>query len=194
MSETVEGGAVNPHRHADRLLVQIASYNTNLQGVLGLPQDLVDWLSPTLQVSSFLSSEQGRAPDIVAVGFQELLPLHLGRMSLKFSNGGIHSTNNVPAVIVAGLSKSVINNRDSHILSQIEANAPNKEAYSLIAKVVNVGVALLVYGRDEGVARRIHDVQTTWTGCGPAYMGNKGAVGVRFRVAAKDGGLGEVFT
>lgn len=62
----------------ERLLIQIASYNTNLQGVLGLPQDLVDWLSPTLQVSSFLSREK-RAPDIVAVGFQELLPLHLGR-------------------------------------------------------------------------------------------------------------------
>jgi hypothetical protein len=62
---------------SQRLLVQIASYNTNLQGNLGLPQDLVDWLSPTLQVSSFLSREL-RAPDIVAVGFQELLPLHLG--------------------------------------------------------------------------------------------------------------------
>lgn len=59
------------------LLVQIASYNTNLQGSLGLPQDLVDWLSPTLEVSRFLSRAQ-RAPDIVAVGFQELLPLHLG--------------------------------------------------------------------------------------------------------------------
>ena len=62
----------------ERLLIQIASYNTNLQGIQGLPQDLVDWLSPTLQVSSFLSRER-RAPDIIAVGFQELLPLHLGR-------------------------------------------------------------------------------------------------------------------
>lgn len=67
----------------ERLLVQIGTYNTNLQGGLGLPQDLVDWLSPTLQVSSFLS-RQRRAPDIVAVGFQELLPLHLGRMSSVF--------------------------------------------------------------------------------------------------------------
>jgi hypothetical protein len=65
-------------RDGEQLLVQIASYNTNLQGNLGLPQDLVDWLSPTLQVSSFLSPGT-RAPDIVAVGFQELLPLHLGR-------------------------------------------------------------------------------------------------------------------
>ena len=61
----------------DRLLVQIASYNTNLQAHRGLPQDLVDWLAPTLHVSSFLTKR--RAPDIVAVGFQELLPLCHGR-------------------------------------------------------------------------------------------------------------------
>jgi hypothetical protein len=59
------------------LLVQIASYNTNLQGLQGVPQDLVDWISPTFRVSSFLSRET-HAPDVVAVGFQELLPLHLG--------------------------------------------------------------------------------------------------------------------
>jgi hypothetical protein len=64
----------------ERLLIQVGSYNTNLQGGAGVPQDLVDWLVPTLQVSSFLSKTQ-RAPDIVAIGFQELLPLHLGRMS-----------------------------------------------------------------------------------------------------------------
>ena len=63
---------------SDRLLVQIASYNTALQGLRGVPQDLVDWLSPTLKVSKFLS-RQPRAPDIFAVGFQELLPLHQGR-------------------------------------------------------------------------------------------------------------------
>ena len=62
----------------ERLLVEIATYNTNLQGNLGLPQDLVDWLAPTLRVANFLSHDR-QAPDIVAVGFQELLPLHLGR-------------------------------------------------------------------------------------------------------------------
>lgn len=61
----------------DKLLVQIATYNTNLQGNAGVPQDLVDWLAPTLKVSNFLSRGK-QAPDIVAVGFQELLPLHLG--------------------------------------------------------------------------------------------------------------------
>ncbi|KAH7912215.1 Endonuclease/exonuclease/phosphatase [Hygrophoropsis aurantiaca] len=156
----------------ERLLVQIGSYNTNLQGGAGLPQDLVDWLAPTLQVSSFLSRES-RAPDIVAVGFQELLPLHLG---------------------LAGLSKAVINERDEHIRTQIEAHAPNKERYSLVAKIVNVGVALLVYAKDNGLARRVCDVQTQWTGCGPGYMGNKGAVGIRFRVSNDTSHGGEVFT
>ncbi|KAF9053193.1 inositol polyphosphate phosphatase [Panaeolus papilionaceus] len=156
----------------ERILVQIASYNTNLQGVLGLPQDLVDWLAPTLQVSSFLSKER-RAPDIVAVGFQELLPLHLG---------------------LSGFSKAVIEDRNALILSQIEAHAPNKEPYSLIAKVVNVGIALLVYGRDDGVARKVQDVETTWTGCGPLFMGNKGAVGIRFRVTGPEGTAGETYT
>ncbi|KAJ6597068.1 inositol polyphosphate phosphatase [Mycena vulgaris] len=153
------------------LLVQIASYNTNLQGDNGLPQDLVDWLSPTLQVSAFLSHQ--RPADIVAVGFQELLPLHLG---------------------LSGLSKQVVENRNAHILAQIEANAQNKERYALIAKIVNGGVALLVYARDAGVARTACDVQTSWTGSGPGYMGNKGAVGVRFRVPGDDGGAGETFT
>ncbi|KAH8106784.1 Endonuclease/exonuclease/phosphatase [Cristinia sonorae] len=156
----------------DRVLVQIASYNTNLQAERGLPQDLVDWMAPTLRVSQFLSRDP-RAPDIVAVGFQELLPLHMG---------------------LSGLSKKVIESRDALILSQIEEHAPNKEKYTLIAKVVNVGVALLVYGRDDGVGKRVQDVQTQWTGCGPAYMGNKGAVGVRFRIPTLNGGVGEVYT
>ncbi|EJD02382.1 DNase I-like protein [Fomitiporia mediterranea MF3/22] len=156
-----------------KLLVQIATYNTNLQGNAGLPQDLVDWLAPTLKVSSFLSRGK-QAPDIVAVGFQGLLPLHFG---------------------LAGLSKSVIGSRDALIRSQIEAYAPNKESYMLVARIVNVGTALLVYARDEQIGQRVRDVQTQWTGCGPGYMGNKGAVAVRFRLAAeKDGELGETFT
>ena len=95
---------------------------------------------------------------------------------------------------MSGLSRSVIESRNALILSQIEAHAPNKERYTLIAKVVNVGVALLVYALDAGVARSVVDVETQWTGCGPAFMGNKGAVGVRFRVPGADGGVGETFT
>ncbi|KAH9063467.1 inositol polyphosphate phosphatase [Lactarius vividus] len=168
--ETTTTTAASPG--SERLLVQIASYNTALQGLHGVPQDLVDWLSPTLKVSNFLSRGR-RAPDIVAVGFQELLPLHQG---------------------LAGLSTGVIQDRNALILSQLEAHAPNRERYTLVAKVVNVGVALLVYALDEGVSRYVRDVQTQWTGCGPAFMGNKGAVGVRFRVQTKDNGPGESYT
>lgn len=100
----------------------------------------------------------------------------------------------IQVFLVSGLSGSVIDNRNALIRSQIEAHAPNKDSYSLIAKIVNVGVALLVYGRDEGVARRTCDVETAWTGCGPAYMGNKGAVGVRFRVSGPEGTSGETYT
>jgi hypothetical protein len=172
-----------------RLLVQIGSYNTNLQTGAGLPQDLVDWLAPTFQVSSFLSKEQ-TAPDIVAIGFQELLPLHLGRMSPC----RMYKDRSDIRFAVAGRSNSVIDERDVHIRTQIEAHAHNKESYSLVAKIVNVGVALLVYAKDDAIARRVCDVQTQWTGTGPAYMGNKGAVGIRFRVADRGSKAGEVFT
>ena len=64
----------------------------------------------------------------------------------------------------------------------------------LVAKIVNVGLALLVYVRDEVLGSNICDVQTQWTGCGPIWMGNKGAVGVRFRVKGEGHDLGETFT
>lgn len=96
---------------------------------------------------------------------------------------------------VTGISHHVIESRDALIRSQIEEYAPNKDRYTLVARVVNVGIALLVYARDEQVGQRVRDVQTQWTGCGPGYMGNKGAVGVRFRVAGVDAEQGgETFT
>ncbi|KAH7340209.1 inositol polyphosphate phosphatase [Rhizoctonia solani] len=154
------------------LIVQIASYNTNLQGSQGVPQDLIDWLAPTLSASRFREP-----PDIVAVGFQELLPLHLA---------------------LTGLSKGVVAGRDELLRSQIEKHnslAGEHTAYTLVAKAVNVGVALLIYARDHGVGQRICDVQTAWTGFGPAWVGNKGAVGVRFRISSEFGtGGGEVMT
>lgn len=93
---------------------------------------------------------------------------------------------------MTGRSAGLVNSRDNLIRTQLELL--NKAAYSLVAKVVNVGVAMLVYVKDEKVAGRICEVQTQWTSCGPLWMGNKGAVSVRFRVADEAGGVGEVFT
>lgn len=66
-----------------RLVIQIGTYNTNLQAGSGLPQDLIDWIAPTFQVAQFLTKHHQRdepaAPDICVIAFQELLPLHKGR-------------------------------------------------------------------------------------------------------------------
>jgi hypothetical protein len=81
----------------------------------------------------------------------------------------------------------VILSRISLILSEIEKHNDGAR-YTLVASVVYVGIALLVYAKcdsEDGhpsIADRISDVQTQWTGCGPCYLGNKGAVGVRINV------------
>lgn len=96
---------------------------------------------------------------------------------------------------MAGFTHKIFQAHDELVRSQIEAHAPKGERYTLVARVVNVGVALLVYVRDEQLSQRIRDVQTQWTGCGPGWMGNKGAVGVRFRLEETEGkGVGEIFT
>jgi hypothetical protein len=96
---------------------------------------------------------------------------------------------------VPGLSNKVLASRDKLVQSELERHAPRGERYTLVARAANVGVALLVYARDDTLARRVTDVQTAWTGCGLArVMGNKGAVGVRFRVPGADGGAGETYT
>lgn len=86
--------------------------------------------------------------------------------------------------------------RDELIRSQLETHAPQKERYVLVAKAVYVGIALLVYARDDTVAKYISEVQTQWTGCGPGWTGNKGAVGVRFKVTGlhEEQGPGEIYT
>jgi hypothetical protein len=53
----------------ERLLVHLASYNTNVQPDHALPNDLADWLQAVQHTA--------RPADIIAIGFQELLPLHL---------------------------------------------------------------------------------------------------------------------
>lgn len=97
--------------------------------------------------------------------------------------------------VVPGFSQRVLDTHDKLILSELEKHAPKQERYSLVAKLANVGVALLIYVRDDTLASRVTDVQTQWTGCGlGGYMGNKGAVGIRFRIQDEDGGVGETYT
>jgi hypothetical protein len=101
---------------------------------------------------------------------------------------------------VAGLSKQVMRTRIELIQSELEKHNGGAQ-YALVASVVNVGVALLLFARknsstsdsgdtvgtDDGIADRITDVQTQWTGCGPCFLGNKGAVGVRLVLRPRSG-------
>jgi hypothetical protein len=152
----------------------------------------ISYTSPTstLQVSSF-PAEEPRAPNVVAIGFQEFLPL-LSVVSLPPHPHVLQTAVGICPFPVTGLFKRVIENCNSLILSQIEAHAPNKK-YSLVTQVVHVGVALLVCILDERFARVV-DVQTSRTGWGFVYLRNKGAVGVRVKFAGKDGVLGETLT
>ena len=97
---------------------------------------------------------------------------------------------------VSGVSGALLRSRDALIRETIEKH--NKAPYVLVGKIVNVGVAMLVYARDDenGVARRVRDVETTFSSCGPLFLGNKGAVGLRFRVLDESdpAAPGEIFT
>jgi hypothetical protein len=89
-----------------------------------------------------------------------------------------------------------MHSRDELIRSQLEVHAPQGERYVSVAKAVYVGIALLVYARDDTVAKHITDVQTQWTGCGPGWLGSKGAVGIRFKIAGLSDvdSPGEIYT
>ena len=163
-----------------------------MQGDDLLAQDLVDWLTPTLKTSAFLAH---RAPtaDILVVGFQELLPLHLGCSSLLTSSDDIRAD---LVLLVTGLSHSIIQSRDALIRAEIEKH--NKIPYELVGKIVSVGVAMLVYAKNDehGIAQRIRNVETEFTSLGPLWLGNKGAVGLRFRLLDESNphSPGEIYT
>lgn len=99
-------------------------------------------------------------------------------------------------MLVTGLSYNVIRSRDALIRAEIEKH--NKVPYILVGKVVSVGVAMLVYAKDDerGIARRIRNVETEFSSFGPLWMGNKGAVGLRFRLLDENDSSapGEIYT
>ncbi|GAA5900550.1 phosphoinositide 5-phosphatase INP54 [Sporobolomyces salmoneus] len=156
--------------------VQCATYNGHLgQGhsVLsyeGEGEDLASWLNPTLLPDG---SERGEAPDIVAVGFQEMIPLHLA---------------------LAGFTSTALDLHEDKIKLAIERTHTKTEAggggttYSLISRKSLGGIALLVYSSDQTLTSRLQEVRVATAGCGVfGFMGNKGAVGIRFSLKGEEG-------
>ncbi|ORY78479.1 Endonuclease/exonuclease/phosphatase [Leucosporidium creatinivorum] len=136
--------------------IQAATYNGYLSTINPTQPGaaVADWLGPTLGTTS--SSEP---PDFFAIGFQEMIPLHLALL---------------------GLTQVALDAHDHLILEAIESHAGGKETYTLLAKSVLGGIALLVYGRDKTVTGKVVDVRVAKAACGIGrLMGNKGAVGVR---------------
>lgn len=79
-----------------------------------------------------------------------------------------------------GLTQVALDAHDHLILQAIESHAGGKETYTLLAKSVLGGIAILVYGRDQTVTSKVVDVRVAKAACGIGrLMGNKGAVGVR---------------
>ncbi|GAA5989138.1 hypothetical protein JCM10908_001178 [Rhodotorula pacifica] len=166
--------------------VACATYNGKLvsgqvQNILGdSSEHLSAWLAPSLsahqQQSDDDSHDEGphAAPDLVAVGFQEMIPLHLA---------------------LAGLTRKALDLHDDKLRSAIESLYSSSDAqgdsgktrYSLVARRAIGGIALLLYARDETIAARIKDVQVNTVGCGVfGLLGNKGAVGIRITLQEEE--------
>ena len=182
--------ARNPHPHS--LRVQIGTFNYNLRGSSDYETpDLQPWLVPTVEededsgyataYSQAASGGHREAPDIYAVGFQEILPLNVG-----FSGSG-------EGTLITTGAAEVLNDTDREIRKAIRPHQaivnkdglypPNggPEGYTLIGRSHLVGLALFVYARERNdVVARVKEVRTNHVGTGFFNMlGNKGAVGVR---------------
>ncbi|GAA6058303.1 hypothetical protein JCM3770_003728 [Rhodotorula araucariae] len=143
-------------------------------------EDLTGWLA--LDDNGVPLGRDG-APEFVAVGFQEMIPLHLA---------------------LAGFTKTALDLHNDELLSAIDARfgrggggaSPSSEkggstcasSYRLVAREVLGGITLLVYARAD-VAQRVQRVSRATAACGVfGLMGNKGAVGVR--VTLREDGVG----
>jgi phosphatidylinositol-bisphosphatase len=190
--------------------VQIGTFNCNLQGSSSVSPDLTHWLVPTISEKSAAynttSDQDGRtAPDLYAVGFQELLPLHDG-----FANNG--AAYEAITKTDRSIRRAI---RPQAALTRKDGMYPpggGPEDYSLIASVHMVGIVLLVYARERApdlkgragtgvvilpsVAERVKEIRTATVGTGLlGLMGNKGAAGARIVLGgAIDGQPDEVYT
>ena len=178
----------------DPLRVQVGTFNCNLQGSSSASPDLTHWLVPTISEKSSEYNANpdtdGRpAPDIYAVGFQELLPLPDGFANNEKAHEAITKTDRA-------IRRAI---RPQAALTRSDGKYPHDggpEDYTLIATSKMVGIVLFVYARERAptasgragtgvsalpsVVERIKEVRTATVGTGLlGLMGNKGAAGVR---------------
>ncbi|GAA5944559.1 phosphoinositide 5-phosphatase INP54 [Sporobolomyces koalae] len=153
--------------------IQCATYNGHLgQGQSVLPPtdgreetELASWLSTTL------AHPDGTAgpPDLVAVGFQEMIPLHLALAGFTSTALDLHQDK---------LKRAI---EQTHSRSpRRDDKGETRETYSLVARKALGGIALLVYSNDRTLTSQLDRVEIATAACGIVnMMGNKGAVGIR---------------
>lgn len=161
------------------LRVQVASYNFNLQGDSTPFPDLQSWLVPTLSETrkeyTTQSMSHGReAPDIYAVGFQELLPLHLA-----FADG--EAAEDVRDHTSREIRRSIRHHAAVTRPDGLYPPGSGPEDYTVLAEVHLVAITLFVLGRNKSrIPERVKEMRTSTAATGFFnLMGNKGAVGVR---------------
>ncbi|KAK9894668.1 DNase I-like protein [Cystobasidium minutum MCA 4210] len=123
----------------------------------------------SLPISGWLTSigsegsSSATAPDICAVGFQEAISL---------------------SAALAGYTASHLDKFESKIRNALDSQT-NEDgtdlSYTLMGRRSIGALALLVFVKDQ-LSRSIQDISTAVVGCGPLFMSNKGAVGLRFRL------------
>ncbi|KAK4053691.1 hypothetical protein OIV83_001347 [Microbotryomycetes sp. JL201] len=127
-------------------------------------QDSTSVRKQTRQKSAEALNDEGAdAPDVVAIGFQEMIPLHLALL---------------------GLSKATLDAHDFQLTAALSQHYSTP--YVVLAKKCLGAIALLVYVRQDKLAN-VRDVRVASAAFGIAnLMGNKGAVGVRIVVNDSD--------
>lgn len=161
------------------LRVQIGTFNFNLQGQTIPFPSLTPWLIPTLSESKSIynatSMVEGRIPpDIYAVGFQELLPLHLG-----FSDAS--EAKEIREHTSREIRRSL---RGFNALTRPDGMYPKgmgPEDYTILGEVHLVAISLYVLGRNQSeIPGRVKEVRTSTASAGMGnLLGNKGGVAVR---------------
>lgn len=170
--------------------VQCATLNGHLGGQGGgFGSDVfASWLNPTLDTHSNSSSSDSIAPpDIVAVGFQEMIPLHLALAGFAKTTLDVHE-DEIKSTIEQSTAPPP-NDDDDDRATTLGRRRRQRVTYSLVARESIGGIALLVYSNDSTVTDRIErgSIETATVGCGVLnLMGNKGAVAVRFNLVESE--------
>jgi len=150
---------------------------------------LASWLNATLARDGKGESE---APDLVAVGFQEMIPLVRVLLALSASRASCSFLRGeVQHLALAGFTSTALGLHEEKLKTAIEETHTrekgSRETYSLVGRKSLGGIALLLYSNDRTLTSKVKNVQVSTAGCGILnLMGNKGAVGIRLGLKGEE--------